>query len=95
MARKDQTAKRTAHPHAKGPKVKAEFQSALLPEPLRVSAEDNAGEVRAVELDEHPFFVATLFQPERAALRDRLPPLVHAFVQSAAICRSGTVARAT
>jgi CTP synthase (UTP-ammonia lyase) len=42
------------------------------------------GEVRAVELDDHPFFVATLFQPERAALNSRLSPLVTAFVRACA-----------
>ena len=73
----------------------AETAPVLVGGPLRVSAEDNAGEVRAVELDEHPFFVATLFQPERAALTDRLPPLVHAFVQSAVLCESGILARVT
>jgi CTP synthase (UTP-ammonia lyase) len=31
----------------------------------------------------HPFFVATLFQPERAALGARLPPIVAAFVRAA------------
>ncbi|HYG66413.1 MAG TPA: hypothetical protein VD838_02090, partial [Anaeromyxobacteraceae bacterium] len=31
--------------------------------PLRATAWDDAGDVRAVELDGHPFFVATLFQP--------------------------------
>jgi CTP synthase (UTP-ammonia lyase) len=52
--------------------------------PLRDTARDRAGEVRAVELDDHPFFVATLFQPERAALTGQPPPLVRAFVQAAA-----------
>ena len=36
------------------------FREALLSGPLRVTAEDAAGEVRAVELEGHPFFVATL-----------------------------------
>jgi CTP synthase (UTP-ammonia lyase) len=31
----------------------------------------------------HPFFVGTLFQPERAALRGETPPLVRAFVRAA------------
>ena len=53
---------------------------------LRVAARDGAGEVRAVELDGHPFFVATLYQPERAALRGESHPLVEAFLQAA--CRS-------
>ena len=44
------------------------------------------GEVRAAELPltTHPFFVGTLFQPERAALREEVPPLVRAFVRVAA-----------
>ena len=42
------------------------------------------GEVRAIELDGHPFFVATLFQPERAALKGELAPLVVAFVAAGA-----------
>ena len=58
------------------------FRAELASGPLRISAEDEAGDVRAVELDGHPFFVATLFQPERAALRGRLPPLVSALVRA-------------
>ena len=38
------------------------------------------GEVRAIELEGHPFFVGTLFQPERKALEGTLPPLVRDFV---------------
>lgn len=43
---------------------------------------DNA--IRAAELPReiHPFFVGTLFQPERAALRGETPPLVRAFVKA-------------
>lgn len=59
-----------------------EFRAELAGGPLRVTSEDEAGEARSVELDAHPFFVATLFQPERAALRGRLPPLVSAFVRA-------------
>jgi CTP synthase (UTP-ammonia lyase) len=61
------------------------FREALLSGPLRVTAEDDAGDVRALELDGHPFFVATLFQPERAALAGRLPPLVTAFIRAALV----------
>ena len=57
-----------------------EFLSQLTSTGLRIAAVDGSGEVRALELDEHPFFVATLFQPERAALRGECPPLVAAFV---------------
>jgi CTP synthase (UTP-ammonia lyase) len=55
--------------------------------PLKLAARDEEGSVRAIELDEHPFFIGTLFQPERAALRDRTPPLVKAFVE-ALVCIS-------
>jgi CTP synthase (UTP-ammonia lyase) len=60
------------------------FAQALTSGPLSAVAWDETGEVRAVELEGHPFFLATLFQPERAALRGELPPLVKAFVQAAA-----------
>ena len=50
--------------------------------PLKIAARDDDGSVRAVELDAHPFFIGTLFQPERAALREQLPPLVKAFVRA-------------
>jgi CTP synthase (UTP-ammonia lyase) len=53
---------------------------------LKFSAFDEAGEPRAAELPAsiHPFFIGTLFQPERAALVGKTPPLVRAFVQAAA-----------
>jgi CTP synthase (UTP-ammonia lyase) len=50
---------------------------------LRISARDASGEVRAVELPGHPFFIATLYQPERAALRGREHPLITGFVAAA------------
>jgi CTP synthase (UTP-ammonia lyase) len=45
--------------------------------PMCVSAVDDRDEIRAVEIEGHPFFVATLFQPEMAA---KPSPLVAAFV---------------
>jgi CTP synthase (UTP-ammonia lyase) len=50
---------------------------------LEIVARGESGEVRAVELREHPFFIGTLFQPERSALRGELHPLVDAFLQAA------------
>jgi CTP synthase (UTP-ammonia lyase) len=49
--------------------------------PMCVSAVDDQQEIRAVELDGHPFFVATLFEPEMSPGSN---PLVAAFV---AACR--------
>ena len=60
----------------------AEFREALADGPLRVNALDDAGDVRGIELDDHPFFVATLYQHERNALQGRVSPPVRAFVQS-------------
>ncbi len=59
-----------------------QLQAQLVSGPLRATASDDSGEVRAVELDGHPFFVATLFQPERAALKGEAAPLVGAFVRA-------------
>ena len=64
--------------------INSAFLSAILSGPLRVSAEDRAGEVRAVELEGHPFFIATLFQPERGALTGKTPPIIGAFVRAIA-----------
>ena len=54
---------------------------------LRFTAFDDDGAIRAAELTTtaHPFFVGTLFQPERAALRGETPPLVRAFVHALAL----------
>ena len=60
------------------------YQSVLFAHGLRATAHDLAGEVRAVELSSHPFFVATLFQSERRALRGEVPPVAEAFVRALA-----------
>ncbi len=60
------------------------FANRLTAGPLRATGWDSSGDVRVVELDDHPFFVGTLFQPERAALARRVPPLVTALLAAAA-----------
>jgi len=52
---------------------------------LRFTSWDDAGEIRGAELPSHPFFAGVLFQPERAALRGEVPPLVLAFVKAVAL----------
>ncbi|KOY03397.1 CTP synthase C-terminal region-related (seleno)protein [Pseudomonas nunensis] len=64
--------------------VNPEFEQALLSQQLNAVGHDSNGDLRAVELKGHPFFVATLFQPERAALKGFLPPLVRALVEACA-----------
>ena len=59
--------------------VNPDFRASLVAGPLREAARDDTGDLRAVELDDHPFFVATLFpagacsaaRPTRAA-RERV-----------------------
>ena len=50
---------------------------------LRIGGRSPEGEARAMELDDHPFFVLTQFQPERRALAGEVPPPVAAFVRAA------------
>jgi len=61
-----------------------EYRAAFERAGLRFTAFDEQNEIRGAELpvDAHPFFVGTLFQPERAALRGETPPLVCAFVRA-------------
>jgi len=49
---------------------------------MQITGKSPSGEVRALELTEHPFFVATLFQPERVALIGLVPPLARDFVSA-------------
>ena len=62
--------------------INPEFADALLEGNLIPSGNDSAGDLRAVELLDHPFFVATLFQPERAALKGVTPPLALALLKA-------------
>lgn len=64
--------------------ISPEFAAELNAQPLRVTGWDDNGDIRAVELVTHPFFVATLFQHERNALAGRPAPLVQAFLHTAA-----------
>ena len=60
-----------------------ESEELLFDGKLRVAARDAASEVRGGELHGHRFFVGTLFQPERRALKGEVPPIVREFVRAA------------
>ena len=62
--------------------INPEFAHALLEGDMIASGHDSAGDLRAMELLDHPFFVATLFQPERAALKGITPPLATALLKA-------------
>ena len=57
---------------------------------LYIAAVDDQHEVRALELDGHPFFVATLFQPEMSERN----PLVAAFTACCAKRKQGEISKA-
>jgi len=50
---------------------------------LQVSGTDQDGEVRIVELADHPFFLGTLFVPQARSTIIHPHPLVTAFVEAA------------
>lgn len=51
---------------------------------LRFSGLDGSGDVRIAELPGHPFFLATLFQPELSGDGTRPHPFIRAFARAAA-----------
>jgi len=62
------------------------YEKMLVKGYLQFTGRDGAGEPRVLELDDHPFFLATLFQPERSALRGEVHPLIRAYVQHLSSC---------
>ena len=50
---------------------------------LKITGTGSDGSARVVELDDHPFFIATLFQPERSAFNGVSHPLIAAFLKAA------------
>jgi len=53
------------------------------------SARDDAGDVRALELPDHPFFLGTLFQPELAGDGTRAHPVIRAFADACVLSAGG------
>jgi len=51
---------------------------------VRFGAHDDAGDVRVLELPDHPFFLGTLFQPELAGDGTRAHPVIRAFATACA-----------
>ena len=50
--------------------------------PLKIAASDDEGEIRAVELSSHPFFIATLFLPQHRSTTSKPHPLVTSFLKA-------------
>ncbi len=49
---------------------------------LRITGFDKSGEARVFDLNGHPFYMGTLFQPERSAFNDVAHPLIVAYMQA-------------
>ncbi|MBG0816561.1 hypothetical protein [Planomonospora sp. ID82291] len=60
---------------------------------LRFSGHDAAGAARILELPGHPFFLATLFQPELAGDGSRPHPVITAFAAAAVAHAAGRAGR--
>ena len=60
-----------------------EYRAAIEGAGLHVVGEDDHGDARVVELHRHPFFIATLFQPQLASSSGSPAPLVRALVDAA------------
>ena len=65
--------------------LNADFQPLFEQSHMRVTGVDSNGDARIIELEQHPFFIGTLFQPERSAFKHIVHPLVRAFLQAATI----------
>ena len=62
--------------------INPQYENQLFNQNLKATARGASGEVRAVELDGHPFYVGTLFQSERRASKGAAPPLALALLQA-------------
>ncbi|MGO8949991.1 MAG: glutamine amidotransferase-related protein [Ktedonobacterales bacterium] len=61
----------------------AEFWPVLEQGGLHITGADSDGTARIVEIDRHPFYIGTLFQPERSAFHQIVHPLIRALFQAA------------
>jgi CTP synthase (UTP-ammonia lyase) len=63
--------------------LSAEWETRLASAGLRVTARGGDDEVRALELDDHPFYVATLFLPQLRSAPDAPHPIIRGFAAAA------------
>ena len=62
--------------------INRDYLSRFADSEMTFCAFDDHGEARAFELERHPFFVGTAFQPERSALHGQTHPLICAFLMA-------------
>lgn len=66
-----------------------EFVSRLIESGIVACAHGERGELRAFELYNHPFFLATLYQPQLSSTPERPSPVFIAFVKAAQVFFEG------
>lgn len=62
--------------------VNPEYVPRLKSQTLRVTGSDGEGEVRVIELPDHPFFIGTLFVPQARSTVETPHPIVTAFLKA-------------
>jgi CTP synthase (UTP-ammonia lyase) len=60
--------------------INPEYKEIFADGDIIITGFDMEGEPRVIEIPSHPFFIATLYQPERSALSGKIHPLIKAFV---------------
>ena len=60
-----------------------EFRDSIEEGQLKIAGVDLDGEVRVVELSDHPFYVGTLYQPQISSAPDSPHPLIVAYLKAA------------
>lgn len=60
-----------------------QFRGRIEGGPIRIAGVDQNDEIRLVELKDHPFFIATLFQPQISSKPSNPHPLIMAYLKAA------------
>jgi CTP synthase (UTP-ammonia lyase) len=64
-----------------------QFRNQIKNSRLQITGVDENDEVRVVELNDHPFFIATLHQPQISSHPSNPHPLIMAYVKAALACK--------
>ncbi|MEO0984630.1 MAG: CTP synthase [Cyanobacteria bacterium J06639_14] len=62
--------------------VNPEYVPRLKSQTLQITGSDSEGEVRVIEIPEHPFFVGTLFVPQARSTVETPHPIITAFLRA-------------
>lgn len=63
--------------------LNSKFKDIIENKSLKISGIDQDGEVRAIEVTDHPFYIGTLYQPQLSSNPDRPHLLIVAYLKAA------------